>query len=469
MAINQLSTSNTFSQWLSATQALIDKYNYFEVASNTILTTANIVYATSNNLNAKSNVVNTQTNLVVSLSTDVNSKSNLVNAQTSLVLSTSNNLHIYVEGTYKTINTVSIVVNSAFDKTNTVFIHSNAAFRHSNSSYLHANGAYNHANGAYVHSNSAFNHINSASSLANSSYNTANLSVIYANNAFNTASDAANRVNTILELANTANLVVIRDDVNTSIQYVALTPNTSGLFTNVNVSSKSLTFDPSKGILSTNIKAHTVNTYTSFGFIDNSNTLLWNITTSGSNLSIKTSHDIITINPTGLVDLVFGGRAVTLPVGTSNTGIATTEFIANQASSNTPLMNGEASSGTGFRFSRDNHIHPSDDYKAFKTASNTGAIISPSGNTAQRPVGDGKYIRYNSDLNGFEGYNGISWGSLGGGATGGGSDKVFIENDMLVTTNYTIANGKSAMSTGPITVDDGVIITIPDGSRWVIL
>jgi hypothetical protein len=55
------------------------------------------------------------------------------------------------------------------------------------------------------------------------------------------------------------------------------------------------------------------------------------------------------------------------------------------------------------------------------------------------------------------------------GATGGGVDAVFYENSQTVTTNYTITTGASASSTGPISISSGVSVTIPDGSRWVIL
>lgn len=97
-------------------------------------------------------------------------------------------------------------------------------------------------------------------------------------------------------------------------------------------------------------------------------------------------------------------------------------------------------------------------------------IKVPIGNTSQRPsIVQSGMIRYNTDLNGFEGSSGSSWGSLGGGATGGGSDKVFIENDLTITSNYTISTGKSAMSTGPITVANGIVVTVNTGSRWVIL
>lgn len=61
------------------------------------------------------------------------------------------------------------------------------------------------------------------------------------------------------------------------------------------------------------------------------------------------------------------------------------------------------------------------------------------------------------------------WSQIGGGATGGGNDQVFQVNSQTVTTNYTIPTGKSASSAGPITINDGIIITIPSGCRWVIL
>jgi hypothetical protein len=100
----------------------------------------------------------------------------------------------------------------------------------------------------------------------------------------------------------------------------------------------------------------------------------------------------------------------------------------------------------------------------------TGSAVTPAGTTAQR---DGSpaagYFRFNTSVAKFEGYTGTAWGSIGGGATGGGSDEIFVENGQNVTTNYTIPATKNAMSTGPITVDSGVTVTVSSGSRWVVL
>jgi len=58
---------------------------------------------------------------------------------------------------------------------------------------------------------------------------------------------------------------------------------------------------------------------------------------------------------------------------------------------------------------------------------------------------------------------------LGGGATGGGSDEIFYENGQTVTTNYTITTDTNALSTGPLTINSGVSVSVPSGSRWVIV
>ena len=58
---------------------------------------------------------------------------------------------------------------------------------------------------------------------------------------------------------------------------------------------------------------------------------------------------------------------------------------------------------------------------------------------------------------------------ISAGATGGGSDEIFYENGQNVTTNYTITNGKNAMSAGPITIDSGVTVTVGSGETLTIV
>lgn len=101
--------------------------------------------------------------------------------------------------------------------------------------------------------------------------------------------------------------------------------------------------------------------------------------------------------------------------------------------------------------------------------SSTGAVKLPIGTTAQRPTGANGFIRYNTDLDRFEGYRETAWSAVGGGATGGGTDEVFLENGNTVNTSYTITTNKNAVSAGDITIASSATVTVPTGSRWVIV
>ena len=81
----------------------------------------------------------------------------------------------------------------------------------------------------------------------------------------------------------------------------------------------------------------------------------------------------------------------------------------------------------------------------------TGSLETPTGTTGQRA---GTGIRYNTTLSRYEGYdiNASTWSTIGGGATGGGANQAFYENDQTITASYTIGATKNAMTTGPITI-----------------
>jgi hypothetical protein len=107
--------------------------------------------------------------------------------------------------------------------------------------------------------------------------------------------------------------------------------------------------------------------------------------------------------------------------------------------------------------------------------SSTGSARIPSGTTAQRTAtptfGD---QRGNSDLTAMEWWNGLAWVPMGGGATGGGTDNVFIEAEYTITSNYTVPAGKSAIlvgdANGNITINNGVTISFENtNSRLVVL
>ena len=93
----------------------------------------------------------------------------------------------------------------------------------------------------------------------------------------------------------------------------------------------------------------------------------------------------------------------------------------------------------------------------------TGAITLPVGTTAQEPTGVSGMLRFNSTTSSFEGYNGTSWGSIGGGtyarttftATGGqtsfsatytvGYVEVYLNGVLLNPSDYTATSGTSVV------------------------
>ena len=109
-------------------------------------------------------------------------------------------------------------------------------------------------------------------------------------------------------------------------------------------------------------------------------------------------------------------------------------------------------------------------YLAFKAPASVTSSV-----TFTLPDGDGSADQViKTDGNGT-----LAWAdqSGGGGATGGGTDKVFQENKLTVDSNYTIGTniggsgsvGTGASCVGPITVASGITLTVPANARLVVL
>ena len=110
------------------------------------------------------------------------------------------------------------------------------------------------------------------------------------------------------------------------------------------------------------------------------------------------------------------------------------------------------------------------------TMNSNGFLKVPVGTDAQQPGQSGQpaaaigQFRYNQSQNRFEGYKNTGWGELGGGAgaTGGGTDQVFLETGQNITEDYTLTSGKNAITVSP-TIATGKQIVVPNGATLVIL
>lgn len=99
----------------------------------------------------------------------------------------------------------------------------------------------------------------------------------------------------------------------------------------------------------------------------------------------------------------------------------------------------------------------------------SGSVFFPKRTTAQRPVTNEKgEMSFNTDTNKLEFNNGSRFRPLSDQPTGPSNFSIFYENELTVSEDYTITAGKSAISAGPITVANGVTVTIPIGSTWSI-
>ena len=64
-----------------------------------------------------------------------------------------------------------------------------------------------------------------------------------------------------------------------------------------------------------------------------------------------------------------------------------------------------------------------------------------------------------------DGSGNLSFVTAGGNST----TKGLYEMANTISTNYTIGTNNNALSAGPITINSGVSVTIPSGSRWAIV
>ena len=235
MPIKQITTSNTFAQWLTATQALIENQNYYESNLNLVISTANsTVLFVANSFNTINSIIQTGTNTINTLISSANGVyNNTVNVfiNTSSVFSNTQNVFINTtsvfsntvnvfsntqnvfSNTVNTFNSIQAYVSTAYDTANSALIVSQQASNTANLALAASNAATSNlvAAQAYIQANAAFDRANLSFTRANTSFDRANAAFTQANASFtqaNTAFDRANTVNVFAQAAfNKANTV----------------------------------------------------------------------------------------------------------------------------------------------------------------------------------------------------------------------------------------------------------------------
>lgn len=58
----------------------------------------------------------------------------------------------------------------------------------------------------------------------------------------------------------------------------------------------------------------------------------------------------------------------------------------------------------------------------------------------------------------------VSWQDAAAGATG-----VILENQQAISSNYTLTTNYNGLSVGPVTIQNSIAVTVPNGAVWMIL
>lgn len=186
------------------------------------------------------------------------------------------------------------------------------------------------------------------------------------------------------------------------------------------------------------------------------------VTSTGAAVTITPAFSSITGKPTTLSGYGITDAAPLSHVGSTGSahGVATTLVDGFMSSLDKTKLDGVAVGATA----------NSTDAQLRDRATHTGtqAISTVAG---LQTALDGKQATLVSGTNikTINGNSVLGAGNVTVGATGGSGNSVFWENDQIVSSNYTITAGRNAGTFGPVTVANGVTVTIPDGSVWTIV
>jgi len=184
--------------------------------------------------------------------------------------------------------------------------------------------------------------------------------------------------------------------------------------------------------------------------------------------------------------------AVTSVAG--NTGVVTNAHIAaavEAASNSNTFTDAESSKLAGIASSANNYVHPNHSGEVTSTAdgatviadnvvdeanlkvsnspTNGYVLTAQSGNTGgmtwattaealpSQSGNSGEFLTTNGSS--------ASWSAI---QTGNTTSNGLWEHTHTITSNYSITSGNNAIAAGPITINNGVAVTIPSGSTWVI-
>ena len=260
-----------------------------------------------------------------------------------------------------------------------------------------------------------------------------------------TATTATNATNVALTTSTTSSAF--------KVPFASTTVSTTGNYGLLQDSTATFTYNPSTNTLTVG----TVSATSFSGTATNATNVA--LTTSATSSAFKVPFANTTVSTTGNYGLLQDSTATftynpstnTLTVGTVSAA------LSGNATTATTLQTARTIGGVSFNGSANI------DLPGVNIAGNQNTTGSAATLTTARTLTIGSTGKT------FNGSADVSWTLAEIGAAGIFGSGCVIENAQTITASYTMTSGSSGTSAGPITINSGFTVTIPSGSRWVVL
>ena len=473
-AIKSQDLNDNFTQNLYVTQESANEATTATTTAETATTTANSATTTANGAVTTANsavaTANAATTTAGNAVTTANSAVTTANAATA----TANTASTNASNAVTTANTANTTAGNAVTTANGAVTTANGAVTTANTASTNATTAINTANSAVTTANTASTNATNAVTTANAATTTANGAVTTANTASTNASTAVTTANSASATASAAQAAVANSVLYTPVADVANIPGSPSNNDYVEVAN-------STGIESFSPMASLPSGFTG----DAGLTVRIRYTSAGSTWNYQSYH---ANDSEDRYIGVYGKHNTTQVIYTVKVATKTAAHRYNSSGHSSGYTIGGIESpfltlipGNTYRFDQSDSSNSGHPLAFYKNADKTGAWTTnvttngtpgSSGAYTQIEIADTTPTRlsYQCTSHAFMG-NGMTTntGAGGAGATGGGNDQIFSENDQVMTTSYSISANKNASCVGPISLNSGAVLTIPSTSKLLVL
>ena len=444
--------------------------------ANAATTTAGNAVTTANSAVATANAATTTAGNAVTTANGAVTTANAANATAGTASTNASNAVTTANTANTTAGNAVTTAGNAVTTANGAVTTANGAVTTANTANTTAGTAVTTANSAVTTANTANATSNTANTTAGNAVTTANGAVTTANTADTNASAAVTTANSASATASAAQAAVANSVLYTPVATVANIPGSPSNNDYVEVADSTgiESFSPMAGIPSgfTGDSGLTVRIrYTTSGSTWNYQSYLTNdsedryLSTYGKHNTTQVNYTVKVVTKTTAHRYHGTGSSNGYTIGGIESPFLT--LIPG----NTYRFDTSDSSNSGhllkFYSNADKTGEWTDNVTTNGTAGQTGAYsqivitdTTPGSLSYQCGMASHNYMGNGMTTNTSAG---------GSGATGGGSDALFLEYDQIMSADHTIGDDKNALTYGPIAINSGITLTIPSTSKLLVL